>query len=403
MPRFRYRALRQSGGEIEGELVADDERAAAAHLQTAGSFPIEIAPASAFPALSLWPIRRRTQLAPRERVLFTRQLAALLGAGLAPDRALRLIAGDREGSRRSALAEALLAAVNRGESLSRAAAELKAYAPPHVMMIAAGEARGDLAGALERLALVLERNRAIGQSLANALVYPASVLVVAFVSIAFLLGFVVPRFAGLLASAHREPPLLMRLLLGASALVQDYGFVAVLVLLAGAAAFLVKRRDAAFRIAVDRRLLGMPAVGALLAKVEAERLAFLLGTMIGAGVAVPAAVTSAGEATTNAALRAALIEAGRAVERGEGIAAALAAARLIPDLVLELVGIGAETGDLPAMLLRASDILRREIEATASQWIAIVAPLSMLVLGLIIGVIALAIFGTVLEVYDIAA
>jgi general secretion pathway protein F len=402
VPRFRYRALRQSGGEIEGELVAEDERAAAAHLQTAGSFPIEIAPASAFPTLSLRPLRRRMQLTARERVLFTRQLAALLAAGVAPDRALRLIAGDRARSRRSALAEALLASIERGESLSRAAAELRAYAPPYVMMIAAGEARGDLAGALERLASILERNRAIGQSLANALVYPASVLVVACLSIAFLLGFVVPRFAGLLESVHREPPLLMRLLLGGSTVVQDYGLPAVLVLLALGAAYAVKRRDAAFRIAVDRRLLGVPAVGPLLAKVESERLAFLLGTMIGAGVAVPTAVTSAADATTNHAMRAALVEAGHAIERGESVATALAAPRLLPELVLELVGIGAETGDLPAMLLRASDILRREIEATASQWIAIVAPMSMVVLGLIIGAIALAIFGTVLEVYDIA-
>lgn len=403
MPRFRYRALRQSGGEIEGELVADDERAAVSHLQAAGSYPIEIAPTSGLASLSWHRIRRRTRLSQRERVLFTRQLAALLGAGVALDRALRLIAADRASSRRSELADALLASVNRGESLSRAAAELKVFAPPYAMVIAAGEARGDLAGALERLAAVFERNRAISQSLANALIYPASVLVIACLSIAFLLGFVVPRFATLLTSFRREPPFLMKALLGASSLVQDWGLPVAFIILALAALFLLKRRDAAFRIAVDRRLLAFPAVGALLTKVETERLAFLLGTMIAAGVAVPAGVTAARDATTNEALRAGLAEAGRAIERGEGVAASLAATRLLPDLALELVRIGEETGDLPAMLLKASDILRREIEATATEWIGIVAPLSMVVLGLIIGAIALAIFGTVLEVYDIAA
>ena len=100
------------------------------------------------------------------------------------------------------------------------------------MMIAAGEARGDIAGALDRLAAVLERSRAIGQALASALIYPASVLVVACLSIAFLLGFVVPQFAVLLESFRHEPPLAMRLLLGVSGVVQNWGLPALLVLAA---------------------------------------------------------------------------------------------------------------------------------------------------------------------------
>jgi general secretion pathway protein F len=402
MPRFHYRALRQAGGEIEGELVAEDERAVAAHLQTAGSFPIEIAPTAGFTSVILRRFRR-ARLGQRERVLFTRQLAALLGAGVTLDRALHLVAAGREHSRRAALAEALLAAVNRGESLSRAVVELDVLAPPYAMVIAAGEARGDLAGALERLASIFERNRAIAQSLANALIYPASVVVVACVSVAFLLGFVVPRFSGLLTSARREPPFLMKVLLGISGAVQDYGLPLLLVAAALAAIFLLQRRKIAYRIAIDRRLLRLPVVGALLIKIETERLAFLLGTMVAAGVAVPAAVGAAREATTNEALRAALAEAGRAIDSGTGVAAALTATGLVPELALELVRIGEETGDLPAMLLRTSEILRREIEATASEWIAIVAPLSMILLGLLIGAIAFAIFGTVLEVYDIAS
>ena len=125
--------------------------------------------------------------------------------------------------------------------------------------------------------------------------------------------------------------------------------------------------------------------------------------MVAAGVALPAALAAAREASSNAALRVGLEAAGRAVERGERVAAALAAIGLVPELALELVRVGEETGDLAPMLLKASDILRREIEATSTEWIALAAPLSMIVLGLIVGAIALAIFGTVLEVYDIAS
>ena len=125
--------------------------------------------------------------------------------------------------------------------------------------------------------------------------------------------------------------------------------------------------------------------------------------MVAAGVALPAAVAAARDATSNEALRAGLAEAGRGIERGERVTAALAATGFMPDLALELVRVGEETGDLAPMLLKASDILRKEIDATATEWIGVVGPLSMLVLGLLIGAIALALFSTVLEVYDIAS
>jgi general secretion pathway protein F len=400
VPRFRYRALRQSGGEIEGELVAEDARAAAAHLQAVGNFPIDIAPA-ARPAR--FALRRRTRLPGRELALFTRQLAALVGAGIALDRALNLIAAERGRSRRAQLAETLLAAVNRGESLSQACAAHPAFAGHYAMVIAAGEARGDIAGALDRLAALLERNRAINQALATALIYPASVLVVAILSISFLLAFVVPRFETLLTSFQHEPPLAMRVLLGVSALFQDFALPVALVAIVLTAFLVVRRRNAEFRIAFDRKLLALPALGALLAKVETERLAFLLGTLVAAGVALPAAVGAARDAAANAALAAGLDDAARLIERGDGVSAALGASRLLPDLALELVRVGEETGDLAPMLLKASDILRREIEATTTEWIGLVAPLSMVLLGLLIGAIALALFGTVLEVYDIAS
>ncbi len=289
MPRFRYRALRQTGGEVSGELVAADERAAATQLQAIGSLPIEIAPAGARRAPRPPRLVRGRRLSSRELVLFTTGLAALLGAGVTLDRALALVAAERGHARRAELAESVRAAVDRGETLSRALSEQPSFPRPYAMMIAAGEARGDIAGALVRLAAVLERNRAIGQALASALIYPASVLVVACLSIAFLLGFVVPRFSVLLESFRHEPPLAMRLLLGLSGVVQNWGLPALLVLAALALFYAARRRDAGFRAAVAKRLLALPALGRLIAQVESERLMVLLGHMAAAGVALPAA------------------------------------------------------------------------------------------------------------------
>jgi len=403
MPRFRYRALRRSGGEIEGELLAADLHEATLRLQAGGSLPVEIAPAPAHTVSTGTRLRSSGRLSSRELVLFTRQLATLLGAGIALDRALALIAGDRGRSRRAQLASALLADIYRGESLSRALGAHTAFSRAYAMVVAAGEARGDVGGALERLAGVLERNRAISQALANALIYPASVLVVACLSVSFLLGFVVPRFSALLEGFRHEPPLAMRVLLGVSSLVQDWGLPFLAVLAAFVAFLIWRRRDALFRLAWSRRLLRAPAIGVLMAKVETERLTFLLGHMIAAGVALPAALAAARDGSGNEALRAGLAEAVRAIERGERVITALAATGLVSDLALELIRVGEETGDLAPMLLKASDILRREIEASTTEWIGLLAPISMVLLGLLVGAIALAIFGTVLQVYDVAS
>jgi len=401
MPRFRYRALRQTGGEVEGELNADDERAAVVQLQAVGNFPIEIRSATETAARP--GSRAGRPLPTRELILFTRQFATLMRAGVALDRALSLIADERKNSRRARLAARLLAAVNRGESLSHALGEEPAFSRPYAMVVAAGEARGDVGGALARLADLLERNRAITQSLLNALIYPASVLVVAILSLGFLFAFVLPRFEDLLTSFRHEPPWAMRALLGFSALVQSFGLPFLVLILAFGAFVLVRRRNADFRLAMDRRLLTLPGLGTLITKVETERLAFLLGSLVAAGIDLPRAVSAVRLTSTNAAIRAGLADAQRSIERGDGVAASLAANRLLPDMALELVRVGEETGDLAPMLLEASNILRKEIEAVSTELIALIAPLSMILLGLIIGAIALAIFGTVMEVYDLAS
>lgn len=401
MPEFRYRALRESGGEVEGRLVAVDAREAAARLQAIGNFPIEVTALSPGRVARLR-ARGGIRLSSRELALFTGQLATLIGAGVALPRALALIAGEHGRRRRARLAEALLAAVNRGESLSRACAGERALAGPYAMVVAAGEAQGDISAALDRLAQVIERDRAIGQSLFNALIYPASVFVVACLSIAFLLDFVVPRFAGLLTGFRHAPPLAMRLLLAAAAGFHAYGAWAALLLLAALGLILLGRRDPGFRLSLDRRLLALPGIGSLIAKVETERLAFLLGNLVAAGVALPAALAATRAALGNAALRAGLAAAEQGVERGDRLAAALGANGLLPEMALELVRVGEETGDLAPMLLRAGDILRSEFEATSARLIGLVTPLSMIALGLLIGAVALALFGTVMDVYDIA-
>lgn len=403
MPVFQYRALRPSGGEIAGELTADSERDAAQRLQAIGNFPVEIT----LPEAGTLRARRMAAMwggvSARDRILFTRQLATLLGAGVSLDRGLSLVAAAPGSKRRARLAAELLAAVNRGESLSAACHAHPALPAHYGMVIAAGEARGDIAAALGRLADMLERGRETSRALFGALIYPASVLIVACLSVSFLLTFVVPQFAALLDSFRREPPLAMQVLLAASAWFQVCALPVALILLVLALYVIWRRRDPAFRAGLDRKLLALPGLGRMLARSEAERLAFLLGNLVIAGVSVPDALAATGAAMTNAAYRSGLAAAQRAVERGDRLSAALAAGALLPEVPLELVRVGEETGDVATMLAKAGDMLRRDIEARTSELIGLITPISIVLLGLLIGAIAYALLGTVMEVYDFAS
>jgi type II secretory pathway component PulF len=221
-------------------------------------------------------------------------------------------------------------------------------------------------------------------------------------SVSFLLAFVVPQFATLLESFRREPPAAMQFLLALSGWFQRGALPMALIALALVLYVVFRRRDAGFRAGFDRRLLKLPGLGRMLAKSEAERLASLLGNLVASGVPVPDATAAAGAAMTNAAYRSGLAAAQRAIERGDRLSMALATGELLPEMALELVRVGEETGDLATMLLKASDILRRDVEATTTELIGLVTPVSIVLLGLLIGGIAYALLGTVMEVYDFA-
>src|SRR5690348_2872191 len=156
MPQFRYRALRSSGAEITGELTAADEQEATARLQAGGNFPIEVAPPAHRPVPAFGLAGRTRAVPARDLVLFTRQLATLVGAGIRLDRALALIADGRGRIAGRRLAGSLLAAANRGERLSQACAGDPRLPSHYSLFLAAGEARGDIGAALTRLAQALE-------------------------------------------------------------------------------------------------------------------------------------------------------------------------------------------------------------------------------------------------------
>lgn len=400
MALFRYRTLQPSGSVVEGELEAADQQAAVARLQAGGSYPIEVALADGT-ARDGTPSLTGAKLSSQDLALLTRELAILLGAGLPLDRALAVLRGLKGSPRVAAVAAELERALLAGESLSNACARHRAFPRSYAPMIAAGEARGDLAGALGRIAAMLERAHAVAQSITSSLVYPASVMAVALLSALLLLGFVVPRFEALLRDLNRELPPATQVLIALSSFISTFGPWLLLLLVGAGVAVAVRLRDPAFRRTVDAKLLRVPLIGPLIMKIEAERFARLFGSLIEGGVEIPRALAIAGAAASNRATAAALVAAELRVLRGDTISTALAASDALPELLVELVRVGDATNRLPEVLARAADILKQEIDATLTRTIALLTPASTIVLGLLVGALMLGVFNAILEVYDV--
>ena len=400
MALFRYRAVDPAGASVAGEIEAESEAAAVAALQAGGVFPTDIAPVARGTAPDA-ATRGGTRLRRAEPALFARQLAGLTGAGIRLDRALQLIAQGRGPLRVRRVADELHRQLRAGSQFSAACAGHRAFPPHYALVLAAGEARADVAGALDYLATLQERWRQTSQALTAALAYPAAVLTVGAATVAFLLGFFVQRFEPLLREMNRELPLQTRVLLAASD-VAAWLVPLLFVALAGAIVLVAaSRRDARLGLAVDRALLALPVAGPLLRQMLAERAMVMLGHLLAARVEFRVALAATGAAIGNRAVAAALDAARAALERGEGPVAALAHGGVFPEVALELVRIGEETGDLPGMLRRAADLARREVEAASAVILSLVTPVSILALGLLIGAIIWGVFGSVLEVYEI--
>lgn len=422
MPLFRYKAVQASGAIVEGEAEGDDRRAVVARLQAGGVYPIEVEAAAAGTGASanrappaVAPARSRERAAApgaaslfgrrlpmRDLVFFTRELGSLLGAGLPLDRALTALGGATSSARLRAVAARLCEAVRAGDSLSRACArEGGSFSRLYVTMVAAGEAGGDTEGALARLATLLERSRTVSASIGSALIYPAIVAGVGLVSALILVAYVLPRFEAMLRDLGRELPAATRWLLGLAGFLQDYGAGLLIGLAIACLVLAWNLRRPRFRLRFDAILLALPVLGAILRRIEAERFARVLASLLAAGVELPRALATVREVAGNRAVAEALAAVESDVRRGETVARSLDASGVMPPLVVELAQVGEQTGRLDGLLHKAAEILQRELELTLQRLVALVTPVTTILLGLMVASLILAMINAVLEIYDL--
>jgi general secretion pathway protein F len=382
---YRYRAAAASGRIVEGVLQAPSRQLVLAELQRQHLYPVAVDEVATGASE-----RRRRRLGRRAAVsLWTRSTATLLGAGVPLDRALGF-GGSHLGH--AGLEDALRdvrRAVRNGGGLAEALGRHARYFDAmYVATVSAGENTGALDAVFERLADHLEESGELRSQVRSALIYPVLMACVTVLGTAVLLGFVVPRFADIMADVGGELPVSVRMLMAASAAVTAGWWLWLLVLVG--VAFLLRQalRQPETRRRWHARRLDLPWLGEFERKYLTARFSRTLGLLLRSGLPMLQALRIARASASNLAFQAGVDRAGAAVAEGGAVSSALAG--ILPPLAAQMLAVGEESGQLDTLALRVADAYDAEVRRTLRVMVALVEPAMILVFGTLVGFVALA-------------
>lgn len=398
MTLYHYKAVTAAGETLEGQMDAATPDEVIGKLQDAGNVPLDVRDAGSAKSDSLFSMFKRATLSEGQVVMFTQQLATLLGAGQPLDRALQILLDLPESEKARSLLERVRDVVRGGAPLSDALeAERGTFSRLYVNMVRAGEAGGSLEDTLRRLADYMERSRALKSSVINALIYPAFLVGMVFVSLFVLLTVVVPQFQQMFADMNVEMPLITRIVVAVGSTLQNYWWL-LLALLFLAIHWLRKQMaDPVGRLRIDDRLLRLKIVGELVRKLEVARLARTVGTLLTNGVPLLGALSIARNVMNNSVLAAAVGTAAEEVKTGSGLGFALAQSKRFPKLALQMVSVGEESGELDTMLLKVADTFDVEVRNTLERMLAALVPAITVIMTVVVAIIMMAIIMPILS------
>ncbi|WP_284948105.1 type II secretion system F family protein [Acidisoma cladoniae] len=383
MPTFRYVAIDAAGRLQRGVSEAVNEAALVQALRRDGLSPVRAEPdrgESLIGRIDLTITRRGFR---RQDVAnFTRELAIMLAAGQDLDRALRFLTEMAPNTRLRGSLEALRNAVRDGSPLAAAMGKQpKSFSRLYVGLVRAGEAGGTLAATLERLALVLERERGLASSIRSAMIYPTLLFIAMVGSVSFLLTSVLPEFVPLFAQNGAKLPASTQFMIDSGHILSAYGLYLLVALgVAGLAAGQALKRPT-LRMFVDRQMLRLPILGTLAKEILAARFCRTFGTLMLNGVPLIAALTIVRDVIGNTAAVAAMDVVSASAKGGAGLAAPLSASRLFPARMIYLLRLGEETAQLGQLCLRAAEIHEEETRLSLQRIVALLVPAITIVMG----------------------
>ncbi len=397
MPLFEYTARNAANGQIQkGQVDVKSKEEVSAYLRKNRMMLVSVreAPKKINLGASLGKARVKT----RDIVIFTRQFATMINAGLPLVQSLTILAEQTENKTLQEVTKAVVHDVESGNTLADAFSKHpKAFTDLYVNMVAAGEAGGILDTILMRLATFLEKSDALIRKVKGAMIYPAVIFSVAIMAIAVLLIFVIPTFQAMFASVNMELPLPTRVVIGMSQILLGYWWAMILGM--GALVFGFKKYNSTpnGQRHVDGIMLKAPVLGDILRKSAVSRFTRTLGTLISSGVSILDGLEITAKTAGNMVIYDAVMESRQSIAGGETIAAPLQKSKVFPPMVISMIAVGEQTGGLDEMLTKIADFYDEEVDVAVSSLLSLMEPVMIVVLGVIVGGMVVAMY---LPIFD---
>jgi general secretion pathway protein F len=405
MAIYEYKALDPNGKNVRGVVEADSEKTARSKLKKSGYFITQLSEKNAAQknkslqtSFSIFNRIKITEIA-----LVTRQLASLVKANIPLVDALTALIDQTENEKFKVILSTVRQDVNEGSSLAKALAKHpKVFSSVYVNMIEAGETSGTLPLVLLRLADFQESQVRLKNTITSAMMYPALMMIVAFLLLIGIFVFVIPKMVGIFASMNKPMPLQTQILLAISNFIVSYWWLLLILSIFSIMLFLkyIKTKNGKRRY--DAFLITAPIIGPLMRMVAVSRFASTMATLLNGGVPIITAMNIVKNVVSNTLFVEAIDNAKENITEGQSIALPLKKSGQFPPLVIHMIAIGEKTGELPQMLENVSKTYEEQLATKIEGLTSLIEPLMIVFMGAIVGGIVAAIFVPLLQLNDIS-
>ncbi|MCE2405913.1 MAG: type II secretion system inner membrane protein GspF [Pseudomonadales bacterium] len=390
MTAFEYVALNDQGSAKKGILEGDSSRHVRQLLRERGLTPVEVTVTRANVHGSNW-LQWWRRIPPMELALITRQVATMVGAGLAIEEAIQAVAQQSSSRKATSVLMTVRGNVMQGQSLSASLGEFpQTFSSMFRATVAAGEQSGFLDTVLENLADYLERSYETRRNVEMALYYPVILLVCAIAIVVLVMTYVIPDIVEVFDTSGATLPAITSALIATSDLLRAYGWMIVIGIAAAFIVFNLALRQVTFRLAWDRFKLGVPVLRWLVRSTSASRYASTLAILGKSGVPLVEAMRIASEVVSNVWINTRLSEAVAKVSEGSSLRNALEATGNFPPIFLHMIASGESSGTLDELMAKAADFQQRELERRVETLVQLFRPMMLLVMAGVVLLIMLA-------------
>ncbi len=397
MVEYRYVARDTKGNKVAGVMEASNSRTVAEELREGGLYPLNISPKKGLPITI--PSLRRVRL--KQIAIFSRQVASMVGAGIVLPSALRIVEEQVKSKRLRQVIVEVREAVEGGSRFSETLARYpRIFDRLIVSMVEIGEATGNLDTMLNRYFEYVEKVLSLRRKMITAMVYPSIVLLLAICILAFLLIKIVPTFTTLFKEAGVELPLLTVFIIDLSAFTKNSLYYIATGMVAFFILFHFSLKNNSVRRLYDSLRLHVFVIGPLLRKVSVSRFSRTLATMVRSGIPILEAMDIVARTAGNKVVEEAILKSRLKVARGESLAKSIRETGVFPNMVIEMMAAGEQTGALDEMMDKVADFFDEEVDAAVVALTSMLEPFMLIFLGGFIGLVVVALY---LPIFKMAA